>query len=131
VVFFLINYKQESKIKVAKTQRSIKRGDLIFIVFCAALIGAFFILYKTVSPVSGKEVIIEVENKAFGSYPLSENRVIEVNGILGISTVVIKDGEVYMEESPCPNKVCIHMGKISDVNDTIVCIPNRIYITVK
>jgi hypothetical protein len=113
------------------TQRSIKKTDVIFLVVCAALIGAFFIFHKAVSPVSGEEVIIEVENKAFGSYHLSENRVIKVNGILGTSTVVIKDGEVYMKESPCPNKVCIHMGKISDVNETIVCIPNRIYITVK
>ncbi len=108
-----------------------RRGDFLFLIVCVVLIGAAIVLFRFVSKDTGRKVVIEEGSEVFGSYPLSDDKTIEVTGILGISTVVIKDGEVYMKESPCPNKVCLHMGKISEVNETIVCIPNRIYITVK
>jgi hypothetical protein len=108
-----------------------KRGDIIFIVVCAVLIGTAFIFFSAISAKTGREVVIEEGNKVFGTYPLSEDKIIEVPGILGVSTVVIKDGEVFMKDSPCPNKVCINMGRISKKGETIICIPNRIYITVK
>jgi hypothetical protein len=90
-----------------------------------------FLLFHFLSHPAGREVVIEQGNELVGIYPLAEGRVIEVQGPLGISTVVISDGLVYMEDSPCPHKVCIHMGKIHEKNDTIVCIPNRVYITIK
>ena len=108
-----------------------KRGDIIFIVVCAFLIAGAFIFFKSMSSKTGREVVIEEGNEVFGTYSLSENAVIEVTGILGVSTVVIEKGDVYMKDSPCPNKVCVHMGRKSKKGDTIVCIPNRIYITIK
>ena len=108
-----------------------KRGDIIFISVCALLIGAALVFFATISAKTGRTVVIEEANEVFGTYPLSEDRVIEVTGILGVSTVVIEDGEVYMKDSPCPNKVCIDMGRKSKKGDTIICIPNRIYITIK
>jgi hypothetical protein len=108
-----------------------KKGDIIFIVVCAVLIATAFISFKSISAKAGRTVVIEEANEVFGTYPLSEDRVIEVPGILGVSTVVIENGEVYMKDSPCPNKVCIDMGRKSKKGDTIICIPNRIYITIK
>ncbi|MBN1572580.1 MAG: NusG domain II-containing protein [Deltaproteobacteria bacterium] len=108
-----------------------KRSDIIFIVICVVLIATAFVFFKSISANAGRTVVIEEGNEVFGTYPISEDRVIEVTGILGVSTVVIEDGEVYMKDSPCPNKVCINMGRISKKGDTIVCIPNRIYITIK
>lgn len=108
-----------------------KRSDIIFIAICVVLIATAFIFFNAISLKAGREVVIEEGNEVFGTYPLSEDMTIEVPGILGVSTVVIENGEVYMKNSPCPNKVCINMGKISKTGNTIICIPNRIYITIK
>jgi hypothetical protein len=109
----------------------LKKKDIIFLAAIIALMAGAVLTFQIINDKKGHEVVIEEGGEIVGIYPLSEDRIIEVTGPLGISTVVIKDGEVYMADSPCPNKVCIHMGKKSKKDDTIICIPNRIYITVK
>ena len=44
--------------------------------------------------------------------------------------VVIEDGEVWMEEADCPDKLCISQGKISKPGQTIICLPNKTMVTI-
>ena len=108
-----------------------KKKDILFLAVVAALIAAAFGIFQVVLPSQGREIVIEEGNELVGVFPLEEDRVIEVQGPLGISTVVIENGEAYMLDSPCPNKVCIAMGRISEPGDSIICIPNRVYIHVR
>jgi hypothetical protein len=108
-----------------------KKNDIVFIVLAGFLIAGAFLAFEIVSNSHGRTVVIEEGNEVVGSYRLSEDRTIPVQGPLGISTVVIEHGEVYMADSPCANKVCIDMGKISEKGDSIICLPNRIYITIR
>ncbi len=59
-------------------------------------------------------------------YPASENREIELasNGIL--LTVVIDDGEVYVKDADCPDKICVNTGRIK--NGSVVCLPAHVMI---
>ena len=109
----------------------VKKSDLYFLAVVAALVVGVLIFFYLVSSNEGHEVIIEEANNLVGVYPLGEDRTIEVEGILGTTTVVIENGEVYVSDSPCPNKVCIRMGRKGEVGDTIVCLPNRIYISIR
>ena len=108
-----------------------KKKDILFIVIMAAFIAAAFGIFQVVLPSQGREIIIEEGNDLVGVFSLEEDQVIEVQGPLGISTVIIENGEAYMLDSPCPNKVCIAMGHINEPGDSIICIPNRIYIRVR
>jgi hypothetical protein len=108
-----------------------KKSDILFIVLAALLIAGAFLTFEIVSNNHGRTVVIEEGNEVVGSYPLSEDRTIPVQGPLGISTVVVEHAEVYMADSPCANKVCIDMGRISERGDSIICLPNRIYITIQ
>lgn len=60
------------------------------------------------------------------SFPLDTDRRIELEHL----TVVIENGQVYVADADCPDKVCQHTGKISRENQTIVCLPNRVTITI-
>jgi hypothetical protein len=108
-----------------------KKKDILFIIIVAALIAAAFGIFQMVLPSQGREIVIEEGGELVGVFSLEEDQVIEVQGPLGISTVVIENGEAYMLDSPCPNKVCIKMGRISDPGDSIICIPNRVHIQVR
>ena len=55
-------------------------------------------------------------------------RVIDINGH---NKVVIYDGEVRMEEADCPDKLCVLQGKISRSGQTIICLPNKVMVTIK
>jgi len=105
-----------------------KKKDILFIAIVAALIAVAFGIFQVVLPSQGREIVIEEGGELVGVFSLEEDQVIEVQGPLGISTVVIESGEAYMLDSPCPNKVCIEMGRISEPGDSIICIPNRVFI---
>jgi len=55
---------------------------------------------------------------------------IEIPGKVGICTLVINKGEVYMESADCPNQICVHHSRISRKGETIVCLPNRVVIEI-
>ena len=48
----------------------------------------------------------------------------------GRNRLVIRDGEARMEEADCPDKLCVHQGRISHTNESIVCLPHRISIRI-
>lgn len=49
----------------------------------------------------------------------------------GHNKIVIANGEVWMEEADCPDKLCISQGKISRSGQTIICLPNKVMVTIK
>jgi len=108
-----------------------KKNDILFICAVILLITGVLITFSYHANSDNKIVVIKEANDIYGTYPLSEDKKIEVEGILGVTTVIIENGEAYVFDSPCPNKTCIHMGKIKKRGDTIVCIPNRILMSVK
>ncbi len=47
--------------------------------------------------------------------------------------VVIKtfsDGSICFEESDCPDKICIHSGKLSMPGQSAACLPNKVFIKI-
>ncbi|MCD6281379.1 MAG: NusG domain II-containing protein [Deltaproteobacteria bacterium] len=79
-----------------------------------------------------KDLKVEIYNKdgLYGVYPLSETRTIRVPGPLGYTVVYIESGKAYIQISPCPNKICVHMGKIWLPSQSVVCIPNRVVVRI-
>lgn len=41
-----------------------------------------------------------------------------------------KDGNIRFEESDCPDKVCIHAGKLHTIGETAACLPNGIILKI-
>ena len=58
---------------------------------------------------------------------LSEDRIVEVEGLIGTTTIEIKDGKASIIESPCPGKTCLSMK----MGDAICCLPNRVLLTIE
>lgn len=64
-------------------------------------------------------------------YPLSEDRELRIAGPLGETLVLIRGKSVRIVDSPCPNKTCIASGAISQPNQWIACLPNRVLVRVE
>ncbi len=101
-----------------------KRNDFILIiaVILIALIG-FFAALK----VPANTVRITVGGQLFCEKSLHNDCEIDIQNT---NAVVIKNGEVYMKSATCPDKLCIHQGKISDSSKKIICLPNKVIIEV-
>ena len=53
-----------------------------------------------------------------------------INGPLGQAVLVVRDGKAWLQNAPCPLKICEGMGPISKAGELILCLPNRIHIRV-
>ena len=78
----------------------------------------------------GGDVVIEASGTQW-IYPLDVNRRELVKGPLGDTVVVIQGGKASVEDSPCPDKLCVHMPAISRPGQWIACLPNRVFVRVR
>ena len=74
----------------------------------------------------GNVVVIMVQGREYGTYPLNEDREILIDTELGHNKLHITGGTVLMEEADCPDKYCISKGGITRNKDSIVCLPHRV-----
>ena len=79
----------------------------------------------------GSEVVITAGGSEYGTYPLSEDKVIEIKSDVGLNTVVIENGSVYMKDADCPDRYCVKQGKVTGSGDSIICLPHKLVVEVK
>jgi hypothetical protein len=61
-------------------------------------------------------------------YPLSNDRIIEVHGRLGVTVVQIEGGSARIVSSPCANQTCIASAPVARKGDWSACLPNAVFI---
>ena len=49
----------------------------------------------------------------------------------GHITLVIEQDGVYVEYADCPTQDCVRTGKITRAGESIVCLPNRVVVTLE
>jgi len=80
---------------------------------------------------SGTKVRIQTDHRLYAQFRLDEDQTIQVPGALGETTVHVQAGGVRVIASPCPGKDCMHSGKIRRSGQMIVCVPNRVVISIQ
>jgi len=76
------------------------------------------------------EVEIHAGNKLAGRYSLTQDRMIDITGPLGLTKVEIKGGRVAIKSSPCPHGTCTHMGDFGSEGGFLACVPNEVVVRV-
>jgi len=107
----------------------LKALDFLAILLSLLVIGAF-----SISAYAGKDAPQDVAIEASGVrwiYPLNVDRQERVPGPLGDTVVIIKGGRAFVDDSPCPDKLCVHMPAISRPGQWIACLPNRVFVRVR
>ena len=104
------------------------RLDLLVIALLL-LIALASLLIITLTKKEGNVVVLEIDGAVSAKFPLSVDGVFPLNG--GTNTLVIENGEARLINSHCPDHTCEQTGAIRYVGQTIVCLPNRLSLTVK
>lgn len=92
------------------------------------LIAVALFLVVELTKEEGARVIIKVDGQQVAEYSLSKNGKYDLNG--GTNILVIENGKAYLCDANCPDKLCVHQGKISRTGETITCLPNKLTVTV-
>ena len=75
---------------------------------------------------------VSIDGHITHEFPLNLETDFVIEGINGgTNHLIIRDGRAYIDEASCPDKICISQGAVSESGQTIVCLPNRVVITVK
>ncbi len=112
----------------------LKRGDIILIIIIgvAALVALGIIFLRSPDPAAAR-IVIQVDGKEKYSFPLYEkgrNEYLDVQGVNGITRVHLEEGRVRVEESACPDKICVNTGWTNSLAKPIACLPNRVIVKV-
>ena len=122
-----------------KTASTVKNGgrkfknDVIFILSLVVLTVAIG-LFVYLSGEEGDTVSVYIDGEFYESYPLSVNISVDIvtgEDKSGLNTLVIKDGKAYVEYASCPDGICAAHKPISREGESIVCLPNRVVVSVK
>lgn len=90
-----------------------------------ALVAVAAVCVALVYALPAAVVTVSVDGK-IESVPLDTDRTIELEHL----TVHISGGEVWVTDADCPDKTCVHTGRIARAGQSIVCLPNGIVITI-
>lgn len=102
-------------------------ADLILI-FCVVLVALSVFLVTFLKSEDGVFVSVRIGDGESVMYSLSEDGEYKLLG--GKNILVIKDGKAYMSHADCPDKTCVRTGAISKTGEQIICLPNRVYISI-
>jgi hypothetical protein len=106
----------------------IKRRIDIIVIASLLLLSLIVLLIISLTKKEGATVRVEIDGEIVGEYSLDIDKEYSLNG--GTNTLTVKDGEAYMTYSDCPDHTCERTGKIRFVGETIVCLPNKVSVTV-
>ncbi len=109
----------------------LKKNDIL-------LIGGFLVIFAVIMLIlsttntSGNQVVVSIDGVESYSFPLNEDLEFVITGYEGgTNYLVIENGEAYLKDASCPDHLCVHMGKISNVGQSIICLPNRVVIEIE
>ena len=108
-------------------------ADLCVILALLLLAGILYLALRT-GREEGGVVVVRVDGKeterhslaVSGEFPLKSDENGENSNIL-----VIENGEAWLRDANCPDKLCVKQGKIRYNGQTITCLPHRLTVTVE
>ena len=108
-----------------------KHKNDILLVLAVLILGGVFLVYTEFFRPKGAEVIVSVDGVEQRPLPLAENNFVVIGDEENYNVLVISNGEAYIEEASCPDNICVKSGKVSLEGETIVCLPNKVVISIE
>lgn len=107
-----------------------KKADIILL-STVLLVGIVGIIIYFATGKDAEYISINVDGKLFGMYSLSDTREIHIDSPDGGENLLkIENGQAWMVSSNCPNQDCVFHKEISRSNESIICLPHKVVITV-
>lgn len=105
--------------------------DAIIIVLLLGLaLGAYLLIRNASGDANSSFALISLDGSLVGRIPLSENGSRQYPEIPNM-VFTVSEGGICVSESGCSDRICVRTGKISHSGEAIICVPNRVAVTVE
>ena len=105
-----------------------KTRDAILIASLLILAAVLYLLLGF-GKAQGGYAIVTVEGKIVERIPLTAEGTYSLNG--GSNTLLIKSGSARMTEANCADHICVDTGEIRYEGQLIVCLPNKLVVSIE
>ncbi|MDR1117432.1 MAG: NusG domain II-containing protein [Oscillospiraceae bacterium] len=106
--------------------RIIGRNDVILIAAAVAA-ALLFLLLRGGEPAA--TVVIESHGAIVAELPLGTDAEYPVAAAGVYNLVRIEDGEAYIADANCRDKLCVGHRPVSSGGESIICLPNKLVVT--
>ncbi|MFC1566468.1 NusG domain II-containing protein [bacterium] len=103
------------------------------IISCILLVSAAsFILFKLLSNSNNNVLILHHNKKIVGKYNMLKNNKykIKIDNEL-LCSIEINNGKAKIIETSCPKKICKNFGYIKYAGQSIICVPNKLFLKIE
>ena len=108
-----------------------KKQDGILILAFLTAAAVFFLGFRFWNREVPEEVVVYVGEEEYARFSVREDRELLIETEKGTNRLIVKDGQADVTEASCPDKICVHHSPISQTGETIVCMPNRVIVTIE
>lgn len=105
------------------------KNDILLILAVLVLAGGFW-LFRTVTREEGARAEVTVDGELLMTLPLSEDTSVVLGEGAHTNTLVIENGTACVSAASCPDHVCMDRGAVRYDGETIVCLPNKLVVTI-
>jgi hypothetical protein len=106
------------------------RADILLIAGIL-LVGAVIALVLLLGQKAGSRVEVRLSGEVVRSFSLDDAVTYEIVDPEGGRNILrIEGGKAWIEEADCPDRLCVGMGKISRIGQTVVCLPHELVIEI-
>jgi hypothetical protein len=111
-----------------------KRSDRITAVVILVAVALVVVSWIVMHCTRGTVAVVHVDGKVVVTVDLTsrEPQTLHITGVLG-PLVIVADGKgsIRVTESTCPDQICVHTIPARSPGDQIICVPNRMVITIE
>lgn len=116
----------------SKKNRIKARNELLLVSGLLIFITGLFIGNKLIHRQDAGAVEISVNGVVTETCDLHAPADIIIQGANGGSNrLIIQNGTAFITEASCPDKVCVRQGTIREAGQSLVCLPNKVIVTIK
>ena len=107
-----------------------RRLDIIILIVLIVIAIGSWIAVTVLFDVNGDYVEVIVDNHVQKVISLNDDGEYQVDDGEYSNIITIKNREVYMKSSDCPDQICVKQCKIKKHGESIICLPHKLVIRI-
>lgn len=104
-----------------------KAKNTLFLAMAFLTVSMIGSLFFMATKKGGTEVSVTVDGKEYYKGSLFVEKELQIGEG---NTLLIRNGKADMTEADCPDQICVKHEPISHAGETIICLPNRVVVTI-
>lgn len=107
-----------------------RKKEIIAVLILILIAVILFVCIRVFAEDKGKYVKVYVKEKLTKTFDLEIDQEYFIETKRGYNLLVIKDGKARVLDADCPDKICVDKGAISKNDESIICLPHNVVVTI-